>query len=196
MVSQGPTDWKIANSNTVVMIVLRAAIGVRMVRNKMVDGIEVKVLKEEGVVDRAVLDEIMTTIEVLNGEGGMVELTIRIGVIIIEVTSEVFQSDEIQGEIETVRIEDTITRDVAVVIAVVEVTASHEETSSPGGGVITIAVIPEGITILNVRVTVTASHEETENPGRRVTAVAVAVAVAVIPEGIAILSVRVTVTVR
>ncbi len=133
-----------------------------MVSNKMVDSIEVKVLKEEGLVDQVVLDETMTSIEVLIEEGGTVEHVMLIAIVIIEVESEVFQNDEMQGEIKTVRKED-ITRDVVIAIAEVVVTASREETANPGGRNIevVVVVIREGLANPKERIAVTALHEET-----------------------------------
>ncbi len=69
--------------------------------NKMVDNIEVKVLKVEGVVNQLILDdETIAPIEVLIEEEGTVEHMMMI--VIDEVKSEVFQNDEMQREIETV----------------------------------------------------------------------------------------------
>ncbi len=152
MLSQDPADLVTVNNNTEVAIVLAVFEGM-MVSNKMLDNIEVKVLKEEGVVNQVVLDETMASIEVLIEEGGTVEHMMLIAIVIIEVESEVFQNDEMQGEIETVRKED-ITRDVVIVIAEVVVTASREETTNPSGRNVEVVIIREGIAV-------TALHEET-----------------------------------
>ncbi len=69
----------------------------------MVDNIEVKVLKVEGVVNQLILDdETIAPIEVLIEEEGTVEHMMMIVIVIDEVKSEVFQNDEMQREIETV----------------------------------------------------------------------------------------------
>ncbi len=178
-----------------------------MISNKMVDSIvEVKVLKEEGVVDQEVPDKmLLTPIKHLNEERGMIEQTMLSVVAVfveilffVELVIKVIQSDEMQGEIDITWKED-FTRGVVVVTAVAAVLASHEETASPGGRKIAVpvapewveaeavvilegiavAVTPEGIASPNERAAVTAPHEETASLGGRVTAVTV------IPEGIA-----------
>ncbi len=69
----------------------------------MVDNIEVKVLKVEGVVNQLILDdETIAPIEVLIEEEGTVEHMMMIVIVIDEVKREVFQNDEMQREIETV----------------------------------------------------------------------------------------------
>ncbi len=195
-----------------------------MISNKMVDSIvEVKVLKEEGVVDQEVPDKmLLTPIKHLNEERGMIEQTMLSVVAVfveilffVELVIKVIQSDEMQGEIDITWKED-FTRGVVVVTAVAAVLASHEETASPGGrkiavpvapeGVeaeaivilegIAVAVTPEGIASPNERAAVTAPHEETASLGGRVTTVipeGIAAAVAVIPEGVTSLNERVAV---